>query len=80
MKYEKIINIFVEEEPIGPQAGDLLFLKYQDSSVMNPKKSDKYWSVHRYNNTPTGGYWQALSRHTHLNAIKWQFGIDLEGK
>lgn len=80
MKYEKIINIFVEEEPRDANAGDLLFLKYQDQAVMNPKKSETHWGVYRYIERGNGGFWSALSRFTHYNYIKEIYGIDLEGK
>lgn len=80
MRLQKTITIYIEEEPEKVNAGDLLFQRNQDDSIMNPKKLDEFWSIHRYNDTPTGGYWQALSKFTHQEAIKWQFGIDLEGK
>lgn len=76
MSFKKTITVYIEECPEGPDvvnAGDLLFLRNNDVS-------DECWSVHRYSETPTGEYWQALSDCTYREAIKWQFGIDLPMK
>lgn len=80
MRLQKTITIYIEEEPEKANAGDLLFQKYQDSSIMNPKKSETHWSVHRYVQRSDGGFWAALSRFTHYNYIKETYGVNLEGK